>query len=127
MAGDRFRQNGMTMWGTLFVVGVFVTIGFIGFKLFPVYMEDMKVESALDSLARQPEVGSMSKADISSSLEKRFDIDNVTEVKLKDSLFVEQKGGMRTIRISYEAVVPMIANVSALLEFNHSREVRGSE
>jgi hypothetical protein len=89
-------------------------------------MGDFKVKSALDSLAKQQDIASMSKTEIAYSLEKRFDVDDITHVNLKQDLTIEARGKGRVVRIQYAAVVPMIANISALVEFDHSREVAGS-
>lgn len=121
MHGKR-AQAGMTMWSATFVIAVVVFFMFLGFKLLPVYLEDMKVTSAIDSVARDPNVGSMSRADIITVLDKRFDIDNVTTVKPAQNVFLENRGKTRVLRITYEAVVPLFYNISALLEFNHVRE-----
>lgn len=123
----RQQQAGMTFWGAAFVIAVVVFFFFIGFKLFPFYMEDFKVRSALDSLARDADAGSKSKADLVEILQKRFDIDNVTSVTPTQHLFIESRGRQRVLRISYEAVVPLFYNISALLEFEHVKEVRGTE
>lgn len=120
------NQRGMTMWSLLFVLGVIATIVFLVLKLLPVYLADMKIRSALDSLTRQSDVGSMSKGDISEALRKRFEIDNVDHVDLGKDMTITARGRNRTIRIKYEAVVPMVANVSALMDFDHQREVKGS-
>jgi len=120
------NQRGMTMWSLLFVLGVIAFIVFLVLKLLPVYLADMKVRGALDSVARQNDSGSMSKGEIIEGLAKRFDIDNIEHVDLSKDLTITARGRVRVIRIKYEAVVPMVANVSALLDFDHQREVRGS-
>ena len=120
------NQRGMTMWSLLFVLGVIAFIVFLILKLLPVYLADMKVRSALDSLTRQTDAGSMSKGDIAEGLRKRFEIDNVDHVDLGKDMTITARGRNRTIRIKYEAVVPMMGNVSALMEFDPQREVRGS-
>ena len=121
-------QRGMSIWSLSFVVGVFAFIIFLGFKLFPPYMEDFKVRNALDSVARNPDIGSMSKADIALALVKRFDIDNIDTVDTAKHLFVENRGrNARAVRITYEAVIPLFYNVSVLLDFDHVKEVRGAE
>jgi Domain of unknown function (DUF4845) len=120
-------QRGMTMWGMLFVLGVLAFFLFLGFKLFPPYMTDFKVRSALDSLARQSDFATMSKADIGEALSKRFDIDMIDGVDLGNSLSVETRGRLRVVRIKYEAVIPMAFNISALLEFDHQKQVAASE
>lgn len=124
----RKYQRGMSIWSLSFVVGVFTFFIFLGFKLFPPYMEDFKVRNALDSVARSSDIGTMSKADISMALAKRFDIDNIDTVDPTKNLYIENRGrNARAVRIAYEAVIPLFYNVSVLLEFDHAKEVRGAE
>lgn len=121
------RQRGMTMWGLMFVLGVLAFVVFLVLNLLPPYMEDLKVRNALDGLAKENNIATMSKAEMVGLLEKRFDIDSVTNVKPSKSLFLESRGKMKVIRVRYEAVVPLAYNISALLEFDHEREVRSVE
>lgn len=124
---NRNTQKGMTFWSLLFVLGVLGFFLFVGFKVFPPYMDDFKVNSALDSLAKQSDIGSLSKAAISESLRKRFDIDNISYVDPVKDLTLENRGRMRVIRLRYKPTIPLMFNVSLLLEFDHTREVRGVE
>ena len=120
-------QRGITMWGVLFILGVLAFFLFLLFKLFPPYMTDLKVKSALDSLAKQSDVGSLGKGEISEALSKRFDIDMVEGINLGTALVVETRGRMKVIRIQYEQVIPMAGNISALLEFSHEKQVATGE
>lgn len=120
------RQRGMTMWSALFVIGVFVYFLFMLFKLLPPYLEDMKVRTALDGIAAERSVDSMTNAEIIERLDKRFDIDMVTNVKASQ-VQIKPLGRMKQIRINYEVVVPLFFNISALLEFDHARQIRSSE
>lgn len=124
---DPKRQNGMTIWSLLFVLGTLAFFLFLLFKLFPPYMDDLKVKSALESLGRQPEAGSMSVAEIQEAIRKRLEIDNADSFDLGNSLTVTARGRVKVIRINYESVTPMAFNIAALLTFDHSVEVRGSE
>lgn len=120
------RQRGMSMWSAMFVIGVVAFFLFVFFKLIPPYLEDMKVGSALDSLARDPNIGSMSKGEIMEGLSKRFDVDNVTAVK-PGQLELKPMGKMKSLVMNYEVVVPLFYNISLLLEFSHARQVRSAE
>ncbi|HEX9812450.1 MAG TPA: DUF4845 domain-containing protein [Burkholderiales bacterium] len=122
----RNRQRGMTMWSAAFVIGVSVFFLFLFFKLLPPYLEDLKVSTALNGLATESGAGAMSKAELLSRLEKRFDIDNVTNVK-SNQLAIETRGKVKVMRLSYEVVVPLVYNVSALLEFDHVSQVSVTE
>lgn len=119
-------QRGITFWGLSFVLGVLAIVVLLVFTLFPPYMEDYKVVVALDALSRQPEFPTMTQDEIVRALERRFDIDMVTTVNPRKHVFIESRGrGAKVVRIKYEVVTPLVANVSFLLDFNHVTEVRG--
>ncbi|HKQ31217.1 MAG TPA: DUF4845 domain-containing protein [Burkholderiales bacterium] len=115
------------MWGLTFVLGTLAFFFFIGFKLFTPYMESFKVRSALDSLARQQDFPSMTRTDIATALSKRFEIDNIDDVKLDKALSVETRGRTKVVRLKYENVVPVVGNLYLLLDFDHSKETRSGE
>ena len=120
-------QSGMTMWSLLFVLGVLAFFLFIGFRLFPPYMDDFKVKSALESLGRQSDVGTMAVPEIKEAIRKRLEIDSADNFDLNSSLSVTSRGKIKVIRINYESVTPLMFNIAALLTFDHSIEVRGAE
>lgn len=119
----RTTQNGMTFWGVLMIAALIVIFTLLFFKLLPPYLEYGKVKTALENVAKQPDVGDMERGQLKAALERRFQIDDVNEVDLNKSLFVEKKPGATTIRIAYERRVPIAYNVTALIEFDHSVQV----
>ncbi len=121
------RQRGMSMWSGLFVLGTISFFLFLTFKLLPAYSNDFKIKTAMDSIAREPGVGAATKAELIDRFAKRISIDNVDTLDLGKNLTVQTQGKTKTIRIAYEAVVPIAYNVSALIEFDHVRQVRSAE
>ena len=121
------RQAGMTMWSMLFILGTLAFFLFLFFKLLPPYMDDFKIKSALDSLGRQPDAGTMTLPQVKEAIRKRLEIDSADNFDLDKTLTVDARGKMKSIRISYESVVPMVYNISALLSFDHAIEVRVTE
>ena len=121
------RQAGMTMWSMLFILGTLAFFLFLFFKLLPPYMDDFKIKSALDSLGRQPDAGTMTLPQVKEAIRKRLEIDSADNFDLDKTLTVDARGKMKSIRISYESVVPMVYNISALLNFDHAIEVRVTE
>jgi hypothetical protein len=93
------------------------------FKLLPSYIEHAKVKTALEGVASQPNAINMEKHEIKAALDRRFNIDDVDDVDLSKTLFVEKKPGVTIIRITYERRVPFAYNVSILLDFNDSAQV----
>jgi hypothetical protein len=122
----RSRQSGMTMWGLVMIAFLVVIFALLLIKLVPAYLADLKIGSALTSLQRQAQTG-MSNAEILTALEKRFDIDQVTHVDLRQDLTITRRGRVKVIRIAYETQIPLVFNISALLTFDHSAEVPSGE
>lgn len=122
----RTNQSGMTFWGLLVIAAIFAFFVMLFFKLLPPYMENASVMSALEGLAKQPEAGNLEKAQIKEALERRFNIEYVTDLDLKKVLFVEKKPGSTAIRIAYERRIPLAYNVSAVVEFDHTVTVKAS-
>lgn len=120
----RAGQKGMTLWSTSFVLGVLAVAVFLILKLFPVYMQDFKVDKALQSVVAQPGAATMSRPEVIEALSKRFMIDDIEHVSPEQDLIIEQSGKRRVYRLDYEAVVPLFHNLSALIEFRHAQEVR---
>ena len=121
------NQRGMTMWGMAMVIALIVFFTLLGLKLFPPYLDNFKINNALQNVGKQPGVGSMSQEEIMESLRKRLEIENVDgTLDLRKTLKVEARGrGGKAIRVVYQVQVPLAYNITALLDFDNSVEVRG--
>ena len=123
----RSRQSGATIWQMVAIGFLVVILALLVMKLLPPYLSDLKISSALSSLKKQAAAGPMSRKEILIALEKRFDIDDVTSVDLRQDVIIEKRGRTAIVTIDYEVQVPMMFNISALLEFNHSVQVDASD
>ncbi len=121
------RQAGMTMWGMMLVIALIVFFTVLTLKLLPPYLENAKVKAVLEAISRQPGIGAAPQEELAALIQKRFDIEDVTRVDLRKDLKVEIKNRTKTIRVDYETRVPLVYNISALLEFNNSVEVKQIE
>ena len=119
----RKKQKGISFWGLIMVAGVTIFFILMFFKLLPPYIEHTKVKTALENMTQQPNAINMEKGEIKAALQRRLDIDDVNDVDLSKSLFVEKKPGATIIRITYERRVPLAYNITALIDFNHSVQV----
>lgn len=117
-------QRGITMWGMLFVSMLVVAFVLLFLKLLPPYIEDGKVRTALENVGKQPGSASFTRAEIVNALERRFEIDSVSRVDLAKDLSLERSpdGRGKVIRIQYDVVVPLVYNISALIQFDNSVE-----
>lgn len=123
----RSRQSGATIWQLVAIGFLVIIFALLLMKLLPPYLSDLKISSALSSLQKQAAAGPMSRKEILIALEKRFDIDDVTSVDLRQDVIIEKRGRTAIVTIDYEVQVPMMFNISALLEFNHSVQVDASD
>ncbi len=114
------RQSGITMWGLMVVAAVGAFFVFLALKLIPAYINNADVKADLASLASQPNAATMTLYQVHDALSRRFEIDSVSHVNLRTDLQVTQPnpGGPQIVRVAYEVRVPLMYNVTALLDFN---------
>lgn len=116
------KQKGMTLIGMVivaFVAGIFVLAAI---RLLPVYLEYMKVESALSAMKTDLDGSNAGPAQIRTSVERRFDIDDVKSIRPRD-LVIERTANGHMVRAAYEGRAPFVANVYFVVDFNKSVEV----
>ncbi len=122
------KQRGMTMWGMAMVLALIVFFTLLGLKLIPPYLENFKIKTALQGIARQAETGGMSQEDIIVAIQKRLEIENMDmTIDLRKNLKIESRGKSKIIRIAYEVRVPMAYNITVLLDFNEAAEMKNVE
>ena len=117
------KQRGITMWGMLFVIAVFVFFVVLFIKLYPAHYQNYKVRTALKNLAKQPDAFNMERPEIRAALDRRFTIDDVDQVKLDKHLFIEKKPGGMTLRIEYDVKIPIYEGYFVLIEFKNIEQV----
>jgi Tfp pilus assembly protein PilE len=116
MAVSPRRQQGMTMISVALLVVMIGFLALIGLRLFPVYIENYKVGSHLKQLAQEPDTKDMSDDEILKTLAKRFQIDDVNNVK-NEHIFIEHNGDSTTIAVEYEVRTPAVGNVDMVVSF----------
>ncbi len=91
-------------------------------KLFPVYLESFKVNSALQGLTSDSRVEGASDAKVKELILKKLQVDDVDHLTNKDIQIVKQ-GAKRQVSIDYERRVSMMGNVDAVVAFDNSVEI----
>ena len=114
-------QQGMTFIGLVLTVAGIVFIAMIGIKLTPAYLEFMSVKKVIANIASQPDFKQMTAKDIFLTFQKNSDVDNITSINAAD-LVISQGTAGTVIEVEYQVVVPLVANVSALLDFYASSD-----
>ncbi len=113
------QQRGLSFGG--FILGAFLLVlaSITGLKLIPAYMENAQISNVFNVIAHDPDMQKASPREIRISFEKRASIDAITAIKA-DEIEIASDGGNLMLSASYAVKVPLIANISLLLEFNPS-------
>jgi Tfp pilus assembly major pilin PilA len=115
---QRKRQRGLSMLGFLFVAAVVVTCVMIGFRVTPAYIEYYSVKKALEeALVNAKDLNST--AEVRNAFQRRADAGYIESVSGKDIEVTKTKNEI-TASVSWTRKLPMVANVSLLLDFDAS-------
>ncbi len=105
------NQKGGSFIGMLIVIAAIVFLGMLGFKIGPAYLEFMSVKSAIKKIADSSDL--TSKKAVADAFDKSATVDNISVVKGADLMLNDG-----VVSVEYQVVVPIVANASALLNFN---------
>lgn len=117
------KQQGMTMISLLFVLAGIGTVVLLLLKIVPVYMNHGKVTHVLEALKNSTDVQTQSKSDIIVSLSKRFSVESITNIDTEKDVIITKNGDYLKVQIQYQAEVPLVGNLSALMKFDDEIEV----
>jgi hypothetical protein len=118
-----YKQRGITGIGIAIVIALVAFFALIAIRLFPIYMEHFSVASHLKDVANDPETKSYTDAQILDTLQKRFDIDDVTDVH-PDDITIDHTSSPMTISIDYEVRTHAMGNVDMVVSFSNKVDVR---
>lgn len=113
------RQRGLTWLGWLVVLFVVVVFGTMAVAMIPAYSDYSTIRATIDDLMSDSRTGLMSEVEIEDSLGKRFDINNVTSIRVSD-LAISKSGGQLSIGVNYDVEKHLFYNVSVVMHFEHT-------
>ncbi len=120
------HQRGLTFISLMLILGILAFFVLLTLKIAPIYMNHNSVVNALSAVEEMPNVETMSKREIITSLNKRFGMNYVEKVNTNDITILKQ-GNYVKVEIEYERVEKIFANLSVLVEFYESFEAGETE
>lgn len=112
------QQRGVTFGGFIMVAFLLAFVAIFSMKLIPAYMENGKIQKALDAIVRDPAMQNAPVAEIRDSFYKRANtMDNVTTISSGD-LEISKENGRLSLSANYKVILPLAGNVKLLIEFN---------
>lgn len=117
------RQRGMTFLGIIVLVIVVGAWVYSGIRLVPKYLEYMKVAATLEKVRDEYESNpGTTDFMLRKAVERHFDIEMVDVITSND-IEIRKDGGTFFVRAAYEDTVPLVSNVSFLVQFDKTVEV----
>jgi hypothetical protein len=117
------RQAGITTLGLVILASFVGLFAFAGIRLTPVYLNYMKIVGVVDGVRDEFDGTGASRAQIRSSISRRFDIESVSIITAKDVKVLKVDGG-HEVAATYSHKAPFIANVSFVVDFDKRVLVR---
>lgn len=117
-------QQGATLMGMLFVAAMVGSVLVLAAKLVPPYVEFMAVKKVINSMVTSGDLKTLTPKEVQASFVKRADIDNIKSVQPED-IVISREGNDSVITIEYAVKVPVVANISAYLDFSASSNSKG--
>ena len=110
----------MTFLGWLILIAPIALLLYVGVRLGPIYLDHAKLVRVLDQTqAEFSSASGVTRVALKNSLERRLEIEYLS-VPTVDDLDIRRENDGWVIEAAYERRVPIIYNVTALLDFEHS-------
>ena len=113
------RQKGLSTVGWIVIVGIFAMLIITFFKVFPMYYENFKLNSALEAVQNDSSLDPKSKRAIWESLKKRMYINEVRSIT-HEHVTMARKDGKTTVTVTYEVRDSYIGNLFIGAKFSNS-------
>ncbi len=117
------RQGGMTFIGLLCVLGMLGLIAYAGIRLLPLYLNYMKVTRSMEAAAGEFKSDSPDAGAVRRSLEKHWQIEDISGVEAKEVEVTKDESGM-VMHVAYEDSAPYISNVFLSVHFDKTVKVQ---
>lgn len=118
------KQKGITLIGFVVILAVVGFFAFIIMRLFPVYSEYYGVVQALKAVQTEPGIAQKTPEQIKESLDRKFYISYVTNVK-KNNIKVTRKDGGYVVQVKYEVRGPLMYNLEYIASFDKTVQLGG--
>lgn len=117
----RNKQLGITFSGFIMAAFALIIVAILGMKLVPAYIHSTQISSIFKAVATDPAMQSASIKEIKDSYSKRAYINAITDLS-PDDIEIVKEGATLSLSANYAVKIPLVANITLLLEFNPSSD-----
>lgn len=116
------RQSGVTVIGFLILASLFGVVGLAAIKIFPMYMQNMRLSTLIEDVQAELNGKGASPATIQRELYKRISIEDIRLPESNVSITPGKSGFL--LRIKYENRAPYVADISLVVDFDKQVEIQ---
>jgi hypothetical protein len=120
------RQLGASFFFWLFAIGILGFAGVMGLRIIPVYLNSYTVDKILEEVATESRTKIMSKNQIWSSIKKRLDINNISNIR-KENFKFKREREKTVITLKYEVRTKLVGNLDGIASFEKTYNVSSDE
>ena len=115
------RQRGMTVIGFLLLAAVFGIVGLAALKIFPLYLEKLRVGTVLEDIEQELAGGGNTAQSIRNALEARFYVENLQIAR--SDVDISQGGPGYIVTVDKESRAPFFADLWFVVVINEQVEI----
>ncbi len=111
------KQRGMSVTALFLILSVVGIFSLVAIKVFPIYMENGQIVSAMSRLVEKSKQEEMSVAEVRQSLRSRFNIENIRVI---DASYIDieiQPNGDLLLYVEYEDRTSLFGNIDLIVSF----------
>lgn len=112
-----YPQRGLSLLGLLVGLAIGSFFFTAAFKVGPLYLDNLFVKDALDSL-KQEKPAEMTDSEIRSTVGNYFNINNVRDIDVKQIEITREKERV-LVDINYEKRIPFLGNLDVVVVFDN--------
>jgi hypothetical protein len=122
----RKYQRGVTALGWLILLLPIAIVGYACVRVTPIYLNYMNVNHALTQVSTEIPGGTATADGIRAAIEKHLNVSGVTFPDVKD-IKISRSDGVWTMEANYDDQAPLFANLSILVTFDKSVNLKPGE
>lgn len=115
-------QKGFSFLLVIGVIFLISTLGLLGFKAIPAYIEYYYIHQAFGDIQAQ-KFNPLMPDNVRRAIEKRFEIDDIKSISAKDIQFKRVQQGYK-LDVSYNVPIKLSEHISFILHFSDSTTVK---
>lgn len=113
----RNKQRGISLSGLLISAFILFFVALMAMKLVPAYVHSSQIEQIFKAMAADPALAGASNREIKDSYFKRATVNSISDITAED-IEIDKQNGVLKLSANYSVKVPLVANITLLIEFN---------